>query len=140
MSQIHSHNQKSKLLPLFLGLFIIGLIPALLVISKNTGGASSALDDFAKCLAEKKIIMYGADWCSHCQNQKKLFGSAFKFVPYVECPENPKLCLDAGINGFPTWIFPDPPTSSGQVKQKLEGEQTLEELSRKSGCPLQERQ
>lgn len=91
---------------------------------------AAKLDGFAQCLAEKKITMYGAAWCSHCQNEKKAFGSSFKYIPYVECPDNPKACLDKGIKGYPTWIFPD--------GKKLEGEQGLEKLSNESGCSLPE--
>jgi len=86
------------------------------------------LDQFAKCLASKNITMYGAAWCPHCQKQKALFGQSFKYVPYVECPDNQKLCLDKGINGYPTWI-----TSDGK---KVEGEQTLENLSALTSCTL----
>lgn len=85
------------------------------------------LDAFAQCLAEKGVTMYGAAWCPHCQNQKKLFGSSFKFVPYVECPNVPQLCLNKGVSGYPTWIIGD---------TKLEGEQTLQKLSSISSCPL----
>lgn len=85
------------------------------------------LDNFAKCLASKNIIMYGAEWCSHCQNEKKAFGDSFKYVPYVECPDNPQKCLEKGITGYPTWIFPD---------KKLIGKQGLLKLSQESGCPL----
>lgn len=89
--------------------------------------APSNLDSFAKCLAEKGLTMYGAEWCPHCQNQKKLFGSSFDFVPYVECPNTPKLCLDKGVNGYPTWIMGD---------NTLVGEQTLAKLSELSSCQL----
>lgn len=89
---------------------------------------SSALDGFASCLAEKQITMYGAEWCPHCQSQKKLFGDSFRLVPYVECPDNIQFCLAKGIEGYPTWIFPD--------GQKLVGEQRLEKLSEISGCSL----
>lgn len=87
------------------------------------------LAKFAQCLAEKKVTMYGAAWCSHCQNQKNAFGDAFKYVPYVECPDNPQLCLDKGVTGYPTWIFPD--------GKKIEGELELKRLSEESGCPLE---
>ncbi|MEK7508188.1 MAG: hypothetical protein AAB602_03865 [Patescibacteria group bacterium] len=108
----------------------------------SPGPADGRYDAFAQCLASKGITMYGADWCPHCQNEKKAFGSSFKFVPYVECPSDPQKCLAAGINGYPTWMFPDPPaaTSSGAVGlgwKKLEGEQGLEKLSQESGCTLQ---
>ena len=86
------------------------------------------LDSFAKCLAEKAVTMYGADWCPHCQKEKKAFGSAFKYVPYVECPQNPKKCLDLGVDGYPTWIFKD--------SRRLAGEQGLEKLAQESGCAL----
>ena len=61
----------------------------------------------AKFLASKGITMYGAVWCPHCQDQKKLFGDSFKYVPYVECPDNTKLCLAKGVTGYPTWEKPD---------------------------------
>lgn len=113
-----------KLLVIATILFGVGL--AFLLAPKRQD--SLALDSFARCLADQGITMYGADWCRHCQNEKKAFGNSFSFVPYIECPDNPKACLAAGITGFPTWIFPD--------GKKLEGEQGLEKLSRESGCPL----
>jgi hypothetical protein len=61
-------------------------------------------DDFAKCVTEKGWTMYGAVWCSHCKDQKELFGEAFQYIKYVECPDNIQLCLDKGVNGYPTWI------------------------------------
>lgn len=85
-------------------------------------------DAFAQCLAEKKLTMYGASWCPHCQAEKARLGSSFKYVPYVECPNNPNLCVDKGVNGYPTWI-----TAEGM---KLEGEQGLEGLAKISGCQL----
>lgn len=85
-------------------------------------------DDFAKCLASKSVTMYGADWCAHCQKEKLAFGDSFQFVPYVECPKDIKGCLAKGIEGYPTWIFPD--------GKKLIGEQGLEKLSLETGCPL----
>lgn len=88
----------------------------------------SQLDDFAQCLASKNITMYGAEWCSHCQNEKKLFGDSFRYVPYVECPNDPKKCLEKGVTGYPTWVFPD--------GKKMIGEQGLEKLSQESGCAL----
>ena len=94
--------------------------------SVDTG--PSKYDAFSQCLTEKKVTMYGAVWCSHCQNQKKEFGSAFKYVNYVECPENTKICTEKGVEGFPTWI-----TENGT---KLVGEQSLQTLASTTGCQL----
>ena len=109
------------------------LVFALLVVGLGfglfkTSKPAVALDIFAKCLAEKKVTMYGADWCSHCQNEKKAFGESFKFVPYVECPDNIKVCTDLDIKGYPTWVFGD--------GHRLEGELGLRKLAEESGCDL----
>ncbi|XP_027360546.1 thiol-disulfide oxidoreductase LTO1 isoform X2 [Abrus precatorius] len=87
----------------------------------------------AKYLHSIGAKMYGAFWCSHCQEQKEMFGNeAAKQLDYVECfPEGYrkgtkmiKACLDAKIEGFPTWVI------NGQV---LSGEQELSELAQVSG-------
>ena len=117
---------------IFLGVLAAAVIIILLILLRGNGNgnqSASALDSFARCLTEKNIVMYGADWCPHCQNEKKAFGEAFQFISYVECPQDPKKCLDAGINGYPTWIFSD--------GRKFEGEQGVEKLSRESGCLLE---
>lgn len=90
--------------------------------------SNDELDAFAQCLADKGAVMYGADWCPHCHNEKQAFGDSFRLVPYVECPDNPQKCLSAGINVYPTWIFPD--------GKKLVGEQGIKKLSQESGCPI----
>lgn len=95
---------------------------------KPAAPAYANLDEFAQCLASKQVTMYGAEWCPHCKNEKARFGESFKYVPYVECPDNMQLCLDKGIKGYPTWILAD--------GTKLEGEQGLERLSQASSCEL----
>ena len=86
------------------------------------------MDIFAKCVASKGVTMYGAAWCSHCTAEKNAFGSSFKYVPYVECPDNIQLCVDKGINGYPTWI--------DALGKKYEGEQGLSGVAKISGCIL----
>ena len=121
-------------------LFIIALVilaVALLIIFayyQDSNLVNGKYDDFARCLASKNITMYGAAWCSHCLNEKNAFEGSFKYVPYVECPDDPKKCLDKGVDAYPTWIFPD--GLSAQADKKLVGEQGLEKLSRESGCLL----
>jgi hypothetical protein len=76
--------------------------------------------------------MYGAFWCSHCEDQKELFGSGAA-VPYVECfPDGwqrgtplAEACANVGITGFPTWVMPD--------GAKLEGDKALKELAAAAG-------
>ena len=88
--------------------------------------------DLAKCLAANGAKVYGASSCSHCQDQKALFGEDWKLVNYIECeaPEDPNAqkdeCMRAGITAYPTWVFKD-----GQVKQ---GFASMDELAQMSEC------
>lgn len=96
----------------------------------------TASASFAQCLTEKGLKFYGAWWCGHCQNQKKMFGDAFQYVDYVECEKTPgtsqgdmtDACKTAKIESFPTWQLPD--------GTKQSGEMSLEKLSEVSGCSL----
>lgn len=111
------------------GLVVVGLIAY--VVKRPT--VPSSYDAFAQCLTDKGAKMYGAWWCPHCAAQKKLFGTAFKKVNYVEC-SNPdgktmtQVCKDAGIKGYPTWEFAD--------KSRVDGEQSFASLAEKSGCAV----
>ncbi len=117
---------RKNILPVIILVIAVLAIGTLVFYPKNK--SSTELDAFAACLAGKNIVMYGAKSCSWCQKEKANFGSAFDYVPYVECPEEPQKCIAAGIEGTPTWIFPD--------GKKLVGYQGLEKLSQASGCPL----
>lgn len=98
-------------------------------------GASGKLDGFAQCLNDKGAVFYGAFWCTHCQNQKKLFGPSAKLLPYVECstPDGQsKLprCTEKNIEGYPTWEFAE--------GSRLSGVLSLARLAEKTGCTLPE--
>jgi glutaredoxin len=84
-------------------------------------------DNFAKCLSNKGIVMYGAKTCGHCSSQKKMFGDSFKYINYIECTDQLNLCQQNGITGVPAWIIDG---------VKYSGEQPLEKLSELSGCEL----
>jgi hypothetical protein len=111
---------------------IIGVLGLMMFLSKAESGPGP-LDEFAKCLGEKKAIFYGAFWCQHCQAQKKMFGPSKQYLPYQECSTADakgqlKECADVGIETYPTWVFAD--------GSKLTGEVPLETLAEKTGCLL----
>jgi hypothetical protein len=89
---------------------------------------------FAGCTAARGAKMFGAYWCPHCQEQEEAFGSSFKYVDYVECGVKGNVhlqsdaCKQAGIKHYPTWEFPD--------GSRVEGKQSFEFLSSKTGCTL----
>jgi len=106
------------------------VIISLILIAIFLIGCSSKptkYDTFAQCLTEKDVTMYGTDWCSHCKNQKKMFGKSFKYVNYVDCDWNKDECLKAGVSGYPTWKI------NGT---NYPGEQPLYRLASLSGCDL----
>ena len=89
-----------------------------------------AVTAFAQCLTENNAVMYGAYWCGHCEDQKKMFGSSFEYIEYVECDSkgkdaDPQRCQLEGIVGYPTWKI------NGQV---FSGTQSLKTLAVASGC------
>lgn len=105
--------------------------PAEQATSNQTAPATS-IDGFAQCIKDSGAKIYGASWCSHCQNQKKLFSNS-KNLPYVECSTSSgngqeKVCADAKIEGYPTWVFSDGSRQSGEL--------SFEILSQKTGCQI----
>lgn len=113
--------------------FAAVLLTPFALLAGCAGGADYT--EFAQCLSDEGLIMYGAFWCPHCQDQKDMFGDAFDAVNYVECDpkgENPdpQACLEAGVEVYPTWEHSDGRTWTGV--------QTFDKLSEVSGCPLPE--
>lgn len=81
----------------------------------------SIYDSFATCIKDSGATFYGAFWCPHCQDQKKMFGNASKFLPYVECstPDGQSqlaICKDNNISSYPTWVFANGERSNGTVQ------------------------
>jgi len=114
----------------------IGLVVVAFAIAAALGlrARTNKVDDFAKCLSTKNAKMYGAFWCPHCKEQKELFDTSFQYVTYVECGvmgdvrAQTQVCKDAGIKQYPTWVFAD--------GSRVEGKQSFQALSEKTGCPL----
>lgn len=123
-------KKNTLILYVILLLLVGGIVWLILAPSK-----SGELDTFASCIKDSGALFYGAFWCPHCQNQKAMFGRSAKLLPYLECstPDGKsqlQFCADAGVTGYPTWVFPDGSREGGEV--------SLERLSEKTGCPLTE--
>lgn len=118
---------------IFTGVIVLAVIIGLLVYAGTVSGGPGKLDGFAQCLKDKGAIFYGAFWCQHCQNQKALFGSSKQYLPYVEC-SNPDgqsqtdICKKESVASYPTWVFPDLSTTTGEL--------SLEILAQKTSCQL----
>ena len=83
------------------------------------GKSQGQYDEFAKYLTEQGVKMYGTEWCPHCKNQKKLFGSSFQYIDYIDCDKNRNECSIAGITGYPTWKIGEQSYPGGQSLERL---------------------
>ncbi len=92
-------------------------------------------NDFAQCLTSKGAVMYGSYVCSHCLDQKNLFGESFSYIQYVEChPNGPnpqtELCDQKEIMYTPTWTL----EVNGTETARQTGFLTFDELKAFSKC------
>lgn len=109
-----------------INLLIIVVFIVIVVFFILTKTIPNKYDGLALCLSEKGVFLYGTSWCSNCQEQKRLFGSSFKYISYIDCDENKKACDSQNITAYPTWIL-----SNGE---KLLGVQSPEKLKIIVGC------
>lgn len=131
-AQVQGARKKKKML-LIMGGVALALVIVFGGLAAYVSSMPGPYDDLAKCLTKKGYKMYGASWCSHCEEQKALFGKSFQYIEYVECA-NPhgdgviQACKNAGIEKLPTWVMPD--------GEKVEGVLSASDLALSSTCPL----
>ncbi len=119
---------------------VVGIVAILIILfyftgtgMDDSGEKSESVDEtgtvdaekLAKCLTSKGVIMYGTSWCGHCNNQKNAFGEAFEYVDFIDCDNERKICVEAGIRGYPSWII------NGQI---YPGARQLDQLADLSEC------
>jgi hypothetical protein len=86
----------------------------------------------AKHLKRVGATFYGAYWCPHCKNQRRMFGKeGLKMVNYVECDprglgHKSGVCERAAVDGYPMWVI---------GKQRISGERPLSDLAKFSEFP-----
>jgi hypothetical protein len=112
---------------------IILLIVLLFLAGCGQQYSRESVDEFAKCLTENGVVMYGTFWCPHCANVKKDFGESFRHINYIECDprgddEQAELCIEKDIQEYATFEFSD--------GSRLVGEPNFEELGGKTGCEI----
>ncbi len=130
----------SKMLALSAVIAVVVVFGSIIIQGGDTGASGNLSSDIpttsdefqiglAKHLGKMRAVMYGSFQCPHCNEQKRMFGSAFKYITYVEChPQgenaDPSLCFAKGIVNYPTWEI------GGRY---YEGTMTLQKISEISG-------
>jgi uncharacterized membrane protein len=101
--------------------------------AEPVGPEDPATRALAEHLTKEGVLFYGASWCPHCQEQKRLFGASASRLPYIECslggPSAPQssACRAAGVRTYPTWVI-NGRAIAGQVL-------SLAELASATGFP-----
>lgn len=132
-------NEISKENKIVMGaaIVIVAVIIIFAIVNTNIAGTNtysntpSKYDSFAECLANAGATMYGSASCPHCQALKATFGNSFRFVKYVECPNNTQLCIDKGVQYYPTWIM-----GTTTIDIGFDGDKTMNLLASSTGCVL----
>jgi len=79
--------------------------------AEPSGPEDPMIRALAEHLTEQGVVFYGASWCPHCQEQKRIFGASASRLPYIECslggPNAPQstACRMAGVQSYPTWVI-----------------------------------
>lgn len=112
-------------LKIFLAVAVLLAMGKFLLDQNNSSGTTTNRDDFAKCLNDQGTIMYGVDTCEFCQIQKRMFGSSFEKINYVNCDFDKQICQEKRITAYPVW----------QISDKLfPGIETFDQLAKATGC------
>jgi hypothetical protein len=105
---------------------ILIIIAVLFLVGCAEG--TTSYKDFAECIADSGAVMYGSDQCDVCQNQKKMFGTDFQYINYVNCDFHEDECAEEGILKYPIWKI------DGEVMGNELGLKTFDELEESTGC------
>ena len=133
-------NNQVKVFLSVIALLVVGVVAAVILRGESVPEGPGKYDEFAQCLKDKGAVFYGAWWCPHCADQKKLFGSSQKLLPYVECYNYPDtknplpICVDKKIEGYPTWDLAD----GTRLPNENGAGVTLETLAARTSCVLPE--
>jgi uncharacterized membrane protein len=122
--------------PWIIGIALLFIIP--IILFNTLLGNNSNYDDFARCITENGIDMYGSFRCGICARERVLFGDSWRYVNEIEChpqAENAQTerCIAKDIEGTPTWIM----EIDGQEIKRHVGYMSIKELEEFSGCTAQ---
>lgn len=95
------------------------------VFDAAAGPEDPQLQALAIHLEKTGVKFYGAYWCPRCQEQKAMFESSAKRLPYVECSSGGRgsaltaPCVKNEIRSYPTWIIDEKRTTGLMKPQEL---------------------
>jgi glutaredoxin len=111
-------QRKSTIYLIVIILVIGGIIWG--IVSLNSG--IDVDKDIVECIAENAVL-YTSKTCSHCAQQKIIFGDYYDLITKIECTEDAIQCLE--VRGVPAW----------RINEEFKyGVHTIEELQELTDC------
>jgi uncharacterized membrane protein len=96
--------------------------------------------DLAICLNKSHVEMFGDNRCSHCNEQKNLFGAEVRqLIRFWDCsiPSNLNRCSELNVKFYPTWIQFNNITDGTETEIKRNvGMMSLFDLAQWASCPF----
>ena len=116
--------KKEKLITISVVILIL-LVAGGVIFFKNTSFTvkDTPSEEAAKWIGEHSVL-YILPTCSHCKEQKDLFGVNVKYLNMIDCSKNVQTCINSGIEATPTWVIDG---------QKYVGVQSIEKLKELTG-------
>jgi len=111
----------------WLTIVIIVVVVAFGVYLSSRGGNppdGTLTKEVAQCIGENSVL-YVQLGCTHCEEQKEMFGENYKYIETIDCFYNKTLCADEQISGTPTWV---------RNGEQYVGVQSIEKLREITGC------
>ena len=116
--------KKSSKITFFIIIAALVLAGVIIYSNNNNDQSNIVSAELAQCIGNNSIE-YVQLGCPHCEDQEKLFGSNFKYIKSVDCFYNQQECINAGVEGTPTWIIDG---------TKYLGLQSIPKLQQLTGC------
>ena len=86
-------------------------------------------EKFTSCLSNQGVIVYTHSQSEGSQKLRELFGTAWNYLPTIDCSINTGQCATVPVVNFPAFV-------DGNGKKLVEGSTNLSEIAVKTSCSL----
>lgn len=111
-------NKIYLIMSIILVILIIGIFSIKLFYKE------SATESLTKCISNNSHL-YSFTGCSHCQEQRRLFGDYYNLLSVTDCINDTQECVHMNVTATPSWYIND---------TMYVGYKSLKQLKELTGC------